>query len=76
MKPKFQVNNLVRTADLKKMFPKSDTTKWFHKLYKITEITNDTIPSYKMDHLKERYNGASLKKTELTMKENDSVIKS
>ena len=26
IKPKFQVNNLVRTADIKKTFPKSDTT--------------------------------------------------
>ena len=30
--PKFQVNDHVRTADLKKTFPKSDTTNWFYKL--------------------------------------------
>ena len=33
-KPKFQVNDFVRVADLKKMFPKSDTTNWSYKLYK------------------------------------------
>ena len=44
IKPKFQVNDLVRTADLRdKRFLKSDTTNWSYKLYKITEIINDTI---------------------------------
>ena len=56
VKPKFQINDLVRTADLKKTFSKSDTTNWSYKLYKITEIINDTIPSYRIDNLKKRYN--------------------
>ena len=73
--PKFQINDLVRTADLKKTFSKSDMTNWSYKLYKITEIINDTIPSYKIDNLPERYNEALLKKTELTMTENNSVMK-
>ena len=73
--PKFQVNNLVRTADLKKTFSKGDTTNWSYKLYKITEIINDKIPSYRLDNLPERYNEALLKKTELTMKENKDVLK-
>ena len=73
--PKFQLNDLVRTADLKKTFSKSDTTNWSYKLYKITEIINDTIPSYHIDNLKERYNESLLKKTDLTMKENDNVMK-
>ena len=48
MKPKFQVNDLVRTADLKKTFSKRDTTNWFYKLYKITETIIDTIPIIKL----------------------------
>ena len=72
---KFQVNDLVRTADSKKTFSKGDTTNWSYKLYKITEIINDTIPSYKIDKLKEPYNEALLKKTELTMKENNTVMR-
>ena len=60
--PKFQINDLVRTADLKKTFSKSDTTNWSYKLYKISEIINDTIPSYKIDNLPERYNESLLKK--------------
>ena len=73
--PKFQVNDLVRTADLRKTFSKGDTTNWSYKLYKITEKINDTIPSYHIDKLKERYNDSLLKRTELTMKKNNSVMK-
>ena len=54
VKPKFQKNDLVRTADLKKTFSKGDTTNWSYKVYKITEIVNDRIPSYRIDKLKER----------------------
>ena len=75
IKPKFQINDLVRVADLKKTFSKGDTTNWSYKLYRITEIINDTIPSYHIDNLPERYNMSLLKKTELTMKENRDVMK-
>ena len=75
MKRKFQINDLVRTADLKKTFLKSDTTNWSYNLYKITEIVNDTIPSYKMNNLPERYNEPLLRKTDLKLKENDNVMK-
>ena len=75
VKPKFQINDLVRTADLKKTFSKRDTTNWSYKLYKITEIINDTIPSYHIDNLKERYNESLLKKTELSLKQNKDVMK-
>ena len=75
IKPKYEIGDLVRTADLKKTFSKGDTTNWSYKLYKITEIVNDTIPSYKIDNLPERYNESLLKKTDLTLKENDNVMK-
>ena len=61
--PKFQLTDFVRTADIKKTFSKGDTTNWSYKLYKITEIINDIIPSYKIDNLPERYNESLLKKT-------------
>ena len=75
IKPKFEIGDLVRTADLKKTFSKGDMTNWSYKLYQITEIINDTIPSYHIDNLKERYNESLLKRTELTIKENDNVMK-
>ena len=75
IKPKYEIGNLVRTADLKKTFSKGDTTIWSYKLYKTTEIIKDTIPSNHIDNLPERNNEALLKKTELTMKENKDVLK-
>ena len=73
--PKCQVNDLVRTTDLKKTFSKGDTTNWSYKWYKTTEILIDTKPSYEKNNLKEGHNEALLKKTELTLNENDSVMK-
>ena len=75
IKRKYEIDDLVRTADLKKTFSKGDTTNWSYKLYKITEIVNDIIASYCLNNLKERYNEALLKKTEFTMKENNTVMK-
>ena len=75
VKPNYQINDLVRTADLSKTFSKGDTTNWSYRLHKITEIINDTTPGFKIDNLKERYNEALLKKTELSLKENKDVIK-
>ena len=75
IKPKYEIGDLVRTADLKRTFSKGDTTNWSYKLYKITEIINDAIPSYRLDNLPERYNQSLLKKTDLTLKENNSVMK-
>ena len=75
VKPKYEIGDLVRTADLKKTFSKGDTTNWSYKLYKITEIINDTLPSYRLDNLKERYKESLVKKTDLTLKENNAVMK-
>ena len=74
-KPKYQVNDLVRVAGLKKTLSKGDTTNWSHNFYKIIEIIKDTKPSYHIDNLKERYNEALLKKTESTLKEFKAVMK-
>ena len=73
--PKFQINDLVRTADIKRTFSKSDTTNWSYETYKVTEIIKDNNPSYHIDILPERHNESLLKRTELTMKENDNVVK-
>ena len=67
--PKFQINDLVRTADLTKTFSKGDTINWSYKLYKITQAINDTIPTYHIDNLEERYKESLLKKTKLTLKQ-------
>ena len=75
IKPKYEIGDLVRTADLKRTFSKGDTTNWSYKLYKVTEIINDTIPAYKIDNIPDRYNELLLKKTELSLKQNKDVMK-
>ena len=72
--PKFRENNLVRTTDLKRTFSKGDTNDCSYNLYKITEIIIDTLPSYRIDNLPEIYSKSLLKKTNLTLKEKDSVM--
>ena len=51
IKPKFQVNDLVRVADWTRTFSKGDTIRWFYKLYQNTETKIDTIPSNRLDNL-------------------------
>ena len=73
--PKFKLGQLVRTADIKRVFSKGDSTNWSYKLYTITEIIHDTIPSYRIDYLPERYNENLLLPTKLTLEENNQVMK-
>ena len=74
-KPKYKLGDLVRTADKRNIFSKGDSTNWSNKLYTITEIIDDTIPSYKINYLPERYNEALLKKTKLSLEDNEFVMK-
>ena len=55
-KSNHKVGDFVRTADKRSIFSKGDSTNWSYKLYKITEIMVDYIPSYHIDFLPERYN--------------------
>ena len=54
--PKFNLGQLIRTADIKKVFSKGDSTTYSFKLYTLTEVLHDTIPSYRINYLPERYN--------------------
>ena len=74
-KPKYKLGQLVRTADIKKVFSKGDSTNYSYKLYTITEIIHDTIPSYRIDYLPERYNQNLLLPTKLSLGENYQVMK-
>ena len=55
-KPVYNLGHFVRTADDKRDFSKSDSTNWSYKLYTITELIHNTIPSYRFYFLPERYN--------------------
>ena len=73
--PKFKLGQLVRTADIKRVFSKGDSTNYSYKLYTITEIIHDTIPSYRIDYIPERYNENLLLPSKLTLDENNQIMK-
>ena len=74
-KPKFNLGQLVRTADIKRVFSKADSTNWSYKLYTLTEVIHDTIPTYRIDYLPERYNESLLIPTKLSLEQNNYVMK-
>ena len=74
-KPKYKLGQLVRTADIKRVFSKGDSTNWSYKLYTITEVIHDAIPSYRINYLPERYNENLLLSTKLSLEQNNQVIK-
>ena len=74
-KPKFKLGQLVRTADIKRVFSKGDSTNWSYKSYTITEVIHDTIPSYRINYLPERYNEKLLLASKLSLDENNKVMK-
>ena len=73
--PKFKLGQLLRTADIKRVFSKGDSTDWSYKLYTITEVIYDTIPTYRIDFLTERYNENLLLPSKLTLEQNNKVMK-
>ena len=44
-KPNFKLGDLVRTADIKKVFSEGDSTNNSYELHTITEVIHDAIPS-------------------------------
>ena len=74
-KPKFNLGQSIRTADIKRVFSKRDSTVYKYKLYTITEVIDDTTPSYQIDYLPERYNQNLLLPTGLTLEEDNKVKK-
>ena len=74
-KPKFKLGQLVRTADIKRVFSKVDSTNWSYKLCTITEVIHDTISSYRIDYLPERYNENLLLPTKPSLDENNKIMK-
>ena len=73
-KPKFKLGQLVRTADIKRVFSKGDSTNYSYKPYTITEIIHGTIPSYRNDYLLERYNENLLLPSKLSLEQNNQVM--
>ena len=74
-KPKFKLGQLIRVADIKKVFSKGDSTDYSYKINTITEVIHDTIPSYRIEYLPERYNENLLLPTKLSLDEINDVMK-
>ena len=66
-KPKFKLGQLVRTSDIRKAFSKCDSTNYSHNLHTIREVIHDTLPSYRINYLPERYNQNLLFPTKLSL---------
>ena len=75
LNPKYNLGQLVRTADIKRVFRKGDSRNYSYKFYTITEIIHETIPSYRIDYLPQRYNENLLLPTKLTPEESNQVMK-
>ena len=74
-KPNFKLRQLVRTADIKRVFIKGDSTNWSYKIYTKTEVIDDQIPSYGINYLSRRYNENLLLPKNITLDENNQVMK-
>ena len=72
---KFKLGQLVRTADIKRVFSKGDSTNYSYELYTKTEVIHDTKPSYRIIYLLERHKQNLLLPTKLSLEENNKVIK-
>ena len=75
LNPKYKLGELVRTAAFKKVFSKRDSKNYSYKLYTRTEIIHDTIPSYRINYLPERYNQNLLLPTKLSLEQNNKIMK-
>ena len=72
--PKIKLGQ-VRSADMKKVFSKGDSTIFPYKLYAITEVIHDALPSYRINYLPERYNQILFLPTKLSLDESNQVMK-
>ena len=73
--PKCVLGQLFRTADIKRVSSGGDSTKYGYKLLKITEVIQDTVPSYRINYLPKRNNENLLIATKLSLEENNEVMK-
>ena len=73
-KPKFNLWDLVRTADIVTVFRKGDFTNW-NVNFTLTQLIHDAIPSFIIKYLPERYNDNLIRPSKLTLDENLRVMK-
>ena len=74
-KPKYKLEQIIRSADIKKVFSKGDSKNYSYKLYTKTEVIHDNIPLCRINYLPRRYNESSFFPTKLFFDENNKVMK-
>ena len=74
-KPKYKSRQLFRTAYIKWVFSFGYSTNYSYKLYTVTEVIHDTIPTYRIDYIPESYNENLLSSTNLILDENNQVMR-
>ena len=72
---KFQIGDLVRRTDKRKVSSRDDTKLWSYKLYTIAEMSNETISTQSTKNIPEKVFEALLRKTTLTKKKNTELMK-
>ena len=72
---KFKISQLVRTADIKRVVSKGDSTIFSNRIYTITDVIHEFIPSYKINYLPGRHIEILLGPTKLTLEENNQIMK-
>ena len=73
--PNFKLGQLNLTAGIERVFSKGDSTNWSYISYTKNQILFDTIPSFRINYLPEKYNENPLKSTNITLDENNQVMK-
>ena len=73
--PKYKLRQFIRTGDIERNFSKGDSTNCSYELYTVTEVSHDTIFSYELNYLPERYNEILLRSKFLTLDENNQDMK-
>ena len=69
------MGRLFRRADVKNIMSRGDSANYSCKLYTINAAIHDTIPSYRLKYLPERYDEDLLLPTKLPRDENNQVVK-
>ena len=72
--PISKLGDLVRTADMKRVFSGGDTTNWSYEIYTKTEVIQDTIPSYSIKYSPQWYQDNLIGPSELGLNETKQVM--
>ena len=81
IKPKLKVGDYVRNVDKRNIFSEGYTSNWNRELFKINEVLNTHLPTYKIEDIngeiiEGKYYEQKLSKSEFDFKSNNKVLES